>query len=104
MQVFIELLLVVFLELSLMLVAHGDVMPSAPPLSIQQTIQQAIQTNLTTKLAKAASQEARGRVFQAAAYLLPQVTGSVSQSRTFKTNLAAIGFTGGFLPNPVIGP
>ena len=66
---------------------------------------QAIATNLTAHLAQAASAEARGRVLQAAASLLPQITGSVSQERVFKLNLAAEGFTSSSLiPNPVIGP
>src|SRR6185437_8179926 len=76
------------------------------PLTMAQAVQLAIQNNLTRKLADAASEEARGKTLEAAARLLPQVTGSVSQQRVFKTNLAAEGFTSfplaGF--NPVIGP
>src|SRR6266478_3240323 len=76
-----------------------------PPLSMDGAIRRAVQTNLTTQLSKATSREARGRAIQAAASLLPQITGSVSQARVFKTNLAAVGFeSNSFLPNPVIGP
>src|SRR5260221_8271932 len=72
---------------------------------MDQAIVRAIQTQLTTQLAKSGTQEARGRAIQAAASLLPQITGSVSQSRIFKTNLAAVGFeSSAFLPNPIIGP
>src|SRR5258708_31656702 len=74
-------------------------------LSVGQAMDKAIQTNLTTHLARAASVQARGRVIQAAASLLPQLTGSVAQERVFKANLAAEGFTSNpLIPNPVIGP
>ena len=74
-------------------------------LSVEQAIEKAIETNLATRLAQAASVEARGRVIQATAFLLPQLTGSASQERVFKTNLAVVGFTANpLIPDPVIGP
>src|SRR5437763_141504 len=81
--------------------ARGEVAPVPATLSIRDAIERAIQTRLTVQLARAASQEARGRAIQAAAFLLPQVTGAVSQARVFKSNLAAQGFqASSFLPDP----
>jgi len=78
---------------------------STVTLSVEHAIAKAIETNLTTHLAQAASTEARGRVLQAAASLLPQLTGTLSQERVFKLNLAAEGFTSSpLIPNAVIGP
>jgi outer membrane protein len=76
------------------------------PLSYADAVTLALQNNLSSKLAKADTEEARARVTEAAAALLPNLVGSVSQARTFKTNLAANGFpTGGNLPFDVlIGP
>jgi len=71
-----------------------------PSLTIDQAIHLAIQNNLNSKLAKAGSQEARGRALQAAAGLLPKISASVVQARIFKENLEAQGFA----PNPVIDP
>lgn len=97
----VRFLLLVILGAAYVMVAHAE----PQPLSMEAAIRRAIQTNLNTQLSQAADQEARGRAIQAAAYLLPQVTGSVSQARVFKTNLAAQGFeASSFLPNPVIGP
>ena len=77
-----------------------------PVLTMEQAIALAIQNNLTMKLARAGTEEARGRTLQAAASMLPQLTGTMSQSRVFKANLAAQGFSSfpiaGF--NPIIGP
>jgi outer membrane protein TolC len=74
-------------------------------LSVEQAIEKAIETNLATRLAQAASVEARGRVIQATASLLPQLIGSVSQTRVFKTNAAVLGLTSSpLIPNLVIGP
>lgn len=74
-------------------------------LTMEQAIAQAIRTNLATHLAQAASVEARGRVIQANALLLPQFLGSVSQQRVFKLNLAVEGFSSSpLIPDTVIGP
>src|SRR5258706_4314586 len=73
-------------------------------LPIEEAIRRAIETNLTTRLAQAVSVEARGRAIQAAASLLPQITGSVYQSPVLQTNLAAQGMTGNLFPNSVVGP
>src|SRR5258708_21311 len=80
-------------------------MADSVTLSVEQAMARAIATNLTTHLAQAASIEARGRVLQAASSLLPQLTGSLTQERVFKLNLAAEGFTSSpLISNPVIGP
>lgn len=85
--------------------ARGEAASSTVTLSMREAIERAVQTQLTARLARAGSQEARGRALAAAASLLPQVTGSVSQVRVFKNNLAAQGFeSSSFLPDPVIGP
>src|SRR5690348_10142888 len=81
----VRVLLLVIVWAACVMIAHAEA--PAIPLTIESAITRAIQTHLTTALAKTATQEARARAIQAAASLLPQVTGSVSQSRTFKTNL-----------------
>ncbi len=87
------------------MVAHAEGAAPAATLSMQGAIQHAIETHLTIRLARASTQEARGRTIQAAASLLPRITGQVSQSRIFKSNLATQGFqASSFLPNPLIGP
>ena len=85
--------------------AYAGSTSPALTLSLPEAIQRAIETHLTVRLARASTQEARGRAIQAAASLLPQITGQVSQSRIFKSNLAAQGFqSSSFLPDPLIGP
>jgi len=80
--------------------------PMETPLTIEQAINLAIQNNLNSKLAKATTEAARGRALQAAAGLLPQIMGSVAETRYFKTNFASEGFAAVPLPgfNPVVGP
>src|SRR5258706_15599457 len=96
----VRFLLAVILGAAYAMVAHAE----TPAFSIESAITRAIQTNLTTQLSKASSQEARGRAIQAAASLLPQITGSVSQSRVFKSNLAAGRFPSrSFFPTPLVG-
>ena len=97
----VRFLLLVILISAYAIISRAEV----PSLSMEAAIRRAVQTNLNTQLSQATSLEARGRVIQAAASLLPQVTGSVTQARVFKSNLAAQGFeSSAFLPNPVIGP
>ncbi len=74
-------------------------------LTLEQAISQAILNNLTSRLAKSATQEARAQALQAAAALLPQIAATVRQSRTFKVNLEAQGFPANnpFF-NSLIGP
>lgn len=78
--------------------AHG-----AETVGVRQAISSAIETNLTTKLAKADTDAARAQALQAASALLPSVIGAASQSRIFKENLAALGLSGGPIPQ-MIGP
>jgi outer membrane protein TolC len=83
----------------------GAVTSAAPTLTLADAIRMAIQNNLTSKLAKAATEQARGQAIQAAAGLLPHLMGSVAQSRVFKLNLAAEGFNFNIPSIPtVIGP
>jgi outer membrane protein len=98
----VRFLLAVIVGAAYVMVAHAE----TSSLSMDSAIRRAVQTNLNTQLSKATSLEARGRAIQAAAFLLPQITGSVSQARTFKANLAAQGFSSFPVPgfNPVIGP
>lgn len=88
----------------LVMVLAGTVRADAS-LSIRQAIDLAIQNNLTSKLSQAGTEAARGQAIQAAAGLLPQVNGSVSQSRVFKENLEAQGFPANSpLFAPLLGP
>jgi len=90
----------IFLFLSMS--AHG----AERVLSLSDAMTLAVQNNLSLKLAHADTEEARARVAQTAAGLLPLLFGTVSQARTFKTNLAAQGFpaTGSFPFDILIGP
>jgi outer membrane protein len=101
----VRFLLAVILWATCTIITHADMSPSAVTLSMDSAIRRAVETNLVTAVAKASTQEARGRAIQAAASLLPQITGSVTQTRVFKSNLEAQGFeASSFLPDPVIGP
>src|SRR5437879_204024 len=101
----VRLLLAVIFGAVFAMYARGEAVPPAATLSLSEAIGRAIQTQLTIQLARAANEESRGRAIQAAASLLPQITGTVAQSRVFKNNLAAAGFEASpLLPNPVIGP
>jgi outer membrane protein TolC len=72
---------------------------------MEQAITKTIETNLAARLARAGGDEARGKVIQAVSSLLPQLLGTVSQDRVFKTNLSVAGFTSNpLIPDPVIGP
>jgi outer membrane protein TolC len=75
-------------------------------LSIKQAIGMAIENNLAAKLSKAQTLESRGRVLAGASALLPQIIGTLSENRTYKLNLAALGFQPGFAPGfpSAIGP
>jgi len=75
-----------------------------PPrqLTIQQAVDLAVKNYVTVKLAQAENQQARGKVLQDTAALLPQLSASVSQSRVFRDNLAARGFA--TIQPQLIGP
>lgn len=74
-------------------------------LTLPEAIQAAIQNNLTTRLAQAGTEKARGQALQAASSLLPHLLGALSQSRQFKINLEAEGFSPSVLPIfPILGP
>ena len=89
--------------------AWGDTAPvvpaaAAPTLRLRDAILSAIQNNLTTRLANAGTDEARGMALQDAAGLLPTLTGTVQQSRVFKINLESEGFVPGEGFPTLIGP
>ena len=72
---------------------------------MSEAIALAIQNNLTSKLARAGTEEARGVALQKASGLLPQVMGTVQEARVFKVNLEAQGFPGDSpLFSPLLGP
>ncbi len=78
--------------------------PAPRALTLRDAVAAAVDANLQAKLAKAQNAQARARALQAAAALLPRVNGSVSQTRVFKENLAALGLSG---PGPfpqLLGP
>jgi outer membrane protein TolC len=78
---------------------------SAAPLSMQGAIGRALDTHVRLRLARAGEEESRGKVLAAAAGLLPALTGTVSQERVFRFNLAALGFGGEGSAFPsLIGP
>lgn len=83
--------------------AAGAAAENLPAVGVRDAIDAAVATNLTTKLAQAEDETARGRTLQAASSLLPRVLGTASQSRVFRANLASQGLTFGGI-NPMIGP
>lgn len=86
---------------------NPSAVPESPPpsLSFSRAVEKAVHANLATLLARADSEEARGRALESASSLLPRVLGSVSQSRIFKVNLEAQGFpANNALFGPLIGP
>ncbi len=61
-------------------------------LSLKSATELALKNNLTTLLAKAKTEQAKGKVLQSVSYLLPHVLLNLQQSRVFKENLSAMGF------------
>ena len=94
-------------SLALLLPGPGAAAPPAPEPPVELTLQEcvtlAVQNNLAVRLAKAGTVAARGRVLQSASALLPRLTGSLSQTRIFKEDLPAMGFSGGGFPE-TLGP
>jgi len=81
--------------------------PAAEPplsLSVQQSIEMAVRNNVAARLAKANSAVSRGRTLQAASSLLPRLMGSMGETRVFRENLAAWGFTQGGPFPLLLGP
>jgi len=62
-------------------------------LSLKDAAELALKNNLTTLLANAKTEEAKGKILQAASYLLPHVLLNLQQSRVYKENLAEMGFS-----------
>lgn len=68
----------------------------AESLDLTRSVKLALDNNLYMKLARAAGEASRAQARMAASRLLPQVDLSISQERTFKENLTAMGF--GYAP------
>ena len=62
-------------------------------LNLKDAAEMALKNNLAALLANAKTEEARGRVLQSASYLLPHVLLTMQQSRTYKENMASMGFS-----------
>ncbi len=78
---------------------------AADGLDITRSVELALKNNLYVKLASAAGTAQRAAALAAAARLLPQVEFSVSQERTLRENLTAMGFgTGSGGGANLIGP
>ncbi len=77
-----------------------EVKPLITDLGLQAAVELALKNHVMTQTARAHVQEMRGRKWQAASALLPHVSASISQTRTGRTNLEALGFKGGGLIGP----
>lgn len=78
---------------------------AAEDLDIPRSVELALKNNLYVKLSAASGEVQRAEALAAAARLLPQVDLSVSQERTFKENITAMGF--GYAPGGgalLVGP
>lgn len=64
-------------------------------LELKDAIRLALENNVSVRLARAGTEEARGIALQRAARLLPTITATASQVRVFKANLEAQGFSPG---------
>jgi outer membrane protein TolC len=62
-------------------------------LNLKDATEMALKNNLTTLLANAKTEEAKGRVFQSVSYLLPHVLLNLQEWRVYKMNLAEMGFS-----------
>ncbi|MFH1263903.1 MAG: TolC family protein [Pseudomonadota bacterium] len=61
-------------------------------LTMKRCMELAVANNVRMKLARTENDAARGRAMKEAADLLPQIVGTVSQSRIFRQNMRALGF------------
>lgn len=78
---------------------------AAAPITMAEAVRSAVERNVSVKVARAADEEAKARELAAAAGLLPQVVGTMSQQRIFRENLASQGFASIGLPVPLLlGP
>jgi len=78
---------------------------AAEDLDITRSVRLALDNNLYMKLAKASGETRKAEALMAASRLLPQVDLAISQTRTLKENLTAMGFGYGPDGNPsLIGP
>ncbi|MBI2787504.1 MAG: TolC family protein [Elusimicrobia bacterium] len=88
---------------ALFLVVAGPVAAAGTPVRLREAVEAATGSRIESVVAGERSQQARSRALEAASELLPRLTASVSQSRTYKVNLAAQGLDfPGFAP--LLGP
>jgi len=86
--------------------SRAEESPAITSLTLPHAIELGIKNNIDIRLAQAKTEESRGRALKDAAALLPQITGTASQSRVFKVNFEASGFPSGGAAgfDPLIGP
>jgi len=72
----------------------GAYAQQAQTLTLAQSMALAVQNNISVKLAALKTDAARAETVRSAAGLLPHLTASVGQTRTFRENLEAAGFAG----------
>ena len=73
------------------------------PLGLREAIAAAVGSRLDAVIAGEQATQARSRALQASSSLLPQLTASLSETRTFKENLAAQGLSFAGFPS-MLGP
>lgn len=89
---------------SLLLLAAAARAADAPmPVSLRDAIAASVGTRLDSVLAGERTAQARARALQQVAGLLPQLTATLSETRTFKENLAAQGLSFSGFPS-MLGP
>jgi outer membrane protein TolC len=81
--------------------AFGAEAPS--PLGLREAIASAVASRLDAVLAGERGAQARALAAQSAARILPQLTATLSETRTYKENLAALGFNSAGFPG-MLGP
>ena len=72
--------------------------------TIADIVRLAEKNNVDLRIARAKTEEARGKALQDAADLLPELTATARQARVFKVNLAAQGFASFPGIDPLLGP
>ena len=94
----------IFAAAALMLLPVAARSADAPvPIGLRQAIEAAVGSRLDVVIAGEQASQARSRALQAVSSLLPQLTASLSETRTFKENLAAQGLSFAGFP-AMLGP
>ena len=93
----------IFAPAALFLAVAGPVAAAGTPVRLREAVEAATASRIESVVAGERSRQARSRALEAASELLPRLTAGVSQSRTYKVNLAAQGLDfPGFAP--MLGP